>query len=295
MKFANKIRIFLIVALVLLVAGMAMLGFLGFNRTIDDKSSYEMQVSVDQIAGESVGILESATESAISENGLDPVSYSVQKLNDGSVLVYKFKSEVSSDKVQAVKTAIQTKLNENDLSAVNADVKFYENFGNNDYIDAKVLIALGIAIAVIFVYSIIMNKLAGSVAVLCSFILSMLLYTALMAITRIPATYLSILIGATAVFNAALTLVITTQYKAARKIDDKLPAMELCENVHKSLLKVYIALAVAIALGAIIAGAVGAVASIFLGLNILVAGVASMASAIYMTPLMWSLFKSKKK
>ncbi len=293
--FVKKLRIFLIVALVVLVVGMAMLGFLDVNRAIDDKPSYEMQVSVDQIAGESVSVLESATEKAFSDIGLKPVSYGAQKEKDGSILIYKFKSEIANEKITAVKDVVQAELDANNLSVVKADVKVYENYGNKISLGLNVILALGIASLVIFVYALIMNKLAGGVAVLSSSVLSMLLFVALMAITRIPATYWSILLGATVAFNAALSLVITTKYRAVKKADDKLSSIAVCESVNKLLRKVYIVLAVAIALSGIIAGAIGAVASIFLGLSILVAGVASMASAVYMTPLIYSLFKGKKK
>ncbi len=291
-SFANRIRLFLIVTLTLLVVGMTIFGVLGFNQTVDNKPSYEMQVSVDQIAGDSVEILKTSSESAIN-NLFD--NYSVQEMNEGSVLVYKFSYDVT-EKAAEVQASVQTALANCSVSGINANVKVYQNLGNYYSQAGVVILALSIAIVVIFVYALIMNKLAGGVAVVCSSILSVLLFLSIMAITRIPAQpYLAVLCSATAVIASVLALVITTKYKATLKAEEKLTSFEIAENVNNSFRSIYVILGVGLACLAIIAGAIGALSSVFLGLAVLVSGVASMASAVYMTPFIWSLISGKRK
>ncbi len=297
MKSLNKqIKIFLIATLVILVAGMAMLGILGgFNQSVDYSASYEMQVSVDQDAGKSIEVLKSSAEKALADNGLTPVDYASQELDEGVILVYKFNSDVS-DKAQAVKTAVQSALDK-DSGATNikADVKVYKL---SDYFAkqvGKTVLALGIAVAIIFVYSLIMNKLAGGVSVFCSTVLSVLVYLSIVSLTRLPAQpFLAILAGATCALSAGLSAVITSKYRSAVKENDKASAQNVAEDTHKALKSVYILILVAILVIAIIAGAIGLMSTLFLGLIVLVAGVSSVVSSIYMTPCIYMLIKGKK-
>ena len=47
-NFFKKIKYFFVFALVVLVAGMALLGILGFNQPVDYANNYELHISVDQ-------------------------------------------------------------------------------------------------------------------------------------------------------------------------------------------------------------------------------------------------------
>ena len=44
MKFMTKMKWFITVTLIVLVAGMAVFGFLGFNNSVDYSESYEINV-----------------------------------------------------------------------------------------------------------------------------------------------------------------------------------------------------------------------------------------------------------
>ncbi len=294
-NFANKIKIFLISVLILLVVGMTLFGVLGFNQNIDNKKSYEMQVSVDQIAGESVDVLKTSSNEVLSSLNDSCLDYSYQEMNEGAVLIYKFSYDVS-EQITTVKDTVQAALVANNLGGVNAEVKVFENLGSYNSQFKNVILALGISIAIIFVYALFMNKLAGGVAVLCSSVLSALVFLALMAITRIPAQpYLAILVSACVALTSAIAVAITTKYKALYKVDDKPNVKVIAEKVNKSLRTVYIALACGVGVISIVAGAIGLINSVFLGLGILVAGLTSISSAIYMTPCIWTLIKGRRK
>ncbi len=294
-KFSKKLKIFLISALVLLVAGMTIFGVFGLNQTLDNKKSYEMKISVDQVVGDSVDVLKtSADEALVNIYGSANTAF-YQEMNAGSVLIYKFSEDVTEN-VAAIKEYIQNKLDNSSVSGVNAEVKVYENSGDYDAQAVMAIVAISIAVVVIFAYALIMNKVAGGLAVLCASILAVLLFTALMALTRIPAQpYFAILASAVAAISSALALVITSRYKALSKAKDKASKMEIAQETHASLFKVFIALVAGVLLAAIIAGATAGLTSIYIGLAILVAGVSGVASAVYMTPIIWSLIKGKKK
>ncbi len=294
-KFTNKLKVYLIAVLVILVAGMTVLGLLGFNQNLDNKASYEMQVSVDQIVGDSVSVLKTSADEAVNGFGGMLKGYSYQEMNSGATLVYKFNYDVS-DKIDTVKTAVQTALDNSSVSGVKAEVKVYENDGDFYTQTLMAVLAVGIAVVVIFLYALIMTKLSGGVSVLCSSVLSVLLFTALMALTRIPAQpFFAILAAATVALSSAISLVITTSYKVAKKHDQKSSALELANGVNSSLRKVYLIISLGILVTAIIAGAACGLNSIFLGVAILVAGISAVSSAVYMTPFIWSLIKGSKQ
>ncbi len=292
LNFSNKLKVFLIVVLVILVAGMAMFGFLGLNQTIDYKSSYELQVSLDQNIDDVKATFTDATVSAMNANGVKFSDFSMQEMNDGFVLIYKLNAKVEDATKIAIQDSVNNALETHDIQA---EVKVYENLGSYDSQAGYIAIALAIAVVVTFAYSLIMNKLSGGVAVLCSSVLSAILFVALMGLTRIPAQpYFMILLSASVALALAISLVIVSRYKAFLKADDKSTAKDAVENVNKSLFKVYIAIAVCVLLSAVIAGAIGGLSTICLGLGILVAGIAGIASSVYMTPFIFSLIKGRK-
>lgn len=292
MTLNNKIRIFIIAVVTLLVVGIAMLSFLGFNQDVDNKSSYEMQVSIDQVAGDSVEVLKDSSNKAIAEIG----KYTLQELDKGAMLVYKFDFDVT-EYASSVETAVNTALSQSTtFSGVEAQVKVYKSAGNVYTQTSKLILALGVSLAIIFVYSLIMNKLSSAVAGICSSVLSVLLFTALMAITRIPAyPFFEVLCALAMVLSSAIALALTSRYKAVSKTEDKATAFTIAEKVNNSFRCVFIALAGCILLTSIIVGVVGLATSIFLALAILLAGLSAVASAVYMTPLMWSVLKGIKK
>ncbi len=294
MKFNlnKKIKIFLIAVLTILVVGMTMLGVLGFNQTIDNRASYRMEVSVDQITDKSVEILKTSSEKALADLGI--ADYKVLEKGEGSTIVYKFNYDVTS-KATAVKDAVQSALDAGELVGFGAEVSVYENLGNFATQTGNVIIAISVAIVLILAYALVMNKLSAGVATLCSSTLSVLFFSALMAITRIPSQpYFAILACCAVVLSSVLSLVITTKYKALAK-NSKASAQEISQTAHDSLRAIYIIMLVCVALAGIIVSAIGGLSLIFLGLGIIVAGLAGVISAVYMTPFMYTIVKNVKK
>ena len=292
LTFKNKIRVFIIVIVALLVVGISLFSFLGFNQDVDNKSSYEMQISLNQVAGESIDVLKASSVDALAEIG----KYSLQELNNGATLICKFDFDVT-EYALAVETSINAVLTQNTtFTGVEAEVNVYKTAGKTFTQIPSLVLVLGVSTALIFVYTLIMNKLSSAVAVLCSSLVSVLLFTALMATTRIPAyPFFEVFAGLAMITSSAIALAITSRYKALSYKDEKSTAFEIAEKAHHSLRFVFIALVGLACLASIIVAVIGLSASLFLGLGLLVAGLSAVVSAVYMTPLMWSLLKGINK
>ncbi len=291
----KKIKIFFIIALVLLVAGFTMFGVFGFNQPIDYKSSYEVQVSVDQKAGNTTTVLKDAADEYFSETGIKVLNYATQSIDDGMVVIYKFNSNVTED-VAGLKEYIQAKLDaESNVSNVSADVVVNESIGNNSSSIGKLLIALGIAVALIFVYSLIMNKLAGAVSVIFASVLSGVMFVAIVALTRIPAApFFAFSCALSIIVSSVLSVVLTSKYKVFVKNYDKMPSSEIIETVYNKSLRNYIFVGGIVLVSALALCAFMLPYAMFAGAQVLVAGLCGISSAIFATPFMWSLIKKSK-
>ena len=217
-KLCTKLKIFVIATLVILVAGMALIGTLGFNQNYGYKPSYEVQVSVDQNAGDSVDVLKKATAKAFASNGVTPVSYTIQEGNDGTIIYYQFSSDVTSKKA-SIQSTIQAQLDlDASVSNLVATVKVYEYHGSTDKQVVNTLIAIAVAVVIAFVYAIFLTKIKGAVATLATMVLSALLGIAIIGLTRIPvAPYLAMFIGVATLVGGVTAIALMSKIKAIEK------------------------------------------------------------------------------
>jgi len=287
-KFIKRIKIFIISALVIIVAGMSMLAFLGFNQPVDNKDSFEMQISVNQVAGNTVEVLQNASEKAIKDNDMFVVSE--QKLNGGATLIYKFNKDVS-DKAEVVEKAVQAALDGTDVVNVQATVSVHQLKGSHGSQALKVLLGLGIGLIVASLFVLILNKFASAVAVLSSSALSIVLFMSLVSLTRIPAQpYFAVFTCVASLFSLVISTIITTKYKSEIKKDSKISSAEVVGKANTELAITFALLMLAVLLFSLI---FGIITSIAVGLIMLAAGVAGVFTAIYFTPFMWALLRRK--
>ena len=93
----KKSKLFVVLSLVLIVAGLAVFGFMGFNQTVDKKECFEAKITIDQSFDDAKATLVSASKAYLDENNIKAADYAVQKLEDGNVFVYKFNKDVKLD------------------------------------------------------------------------------------------------------------------------------------------------------------------------------------------------------
>ena len=79
-KLNNVSKIFIILSLVIVVAGMALLGFLGLNQTVDYSDGYEMTVYAKNVLEDDAVAMKEATDEYLAQKGLSSNQFTTQVL-----------------------------------------------------------------------------------------------------------------------------------------------------------------------------------------------------------------------
>lgn len=277
----SKIKWFIIAALTVAFVGMTVLGFFGFNNTVDYRESFEIQVSLEHEAQEDAAKMKEAADKFFADNDISVVD--VQLVNDGNGLIYKLSNEVDCANLEST---IDT--------TVAVTVVANKVYAHNQLNPLTLLLAYGIAVVAIFVYMLIMNKLASAVAVICSSVISILLYVSMMSITRIPAVpYLEIMAMLSGVIGAAVSVTLVGSYKEKIGSAEKATCEQVANVVAKEDFKkcLYVIVAVAIASLALLLCFNTYMA--IMGAGLVIAGLVSVVTAYFVTPMIWTAIKGK--
>jgi preprotein translocase subunit SecF len=294
----DRIKFFIVATLSLVLVGLVLIGVFGFNTTVDypndTANGYELQVSVDQNAGNAYELLKSSTEEYFTANGLTP-SGVVQKISDGKALVYKFKTDVT-EKAAGLAAFVDGKLEAAGLTTVEVSADVYQLSSTSFDGVWTMVLACGIAVVAIFVYALIMEKLAGSLATVFSSVVAAILFVALLGITRIPAApFVGIGAAAAAVIAGASSVATVNRYREEAKNNANLSAAEVIEKVAASERNKYIILGAAIAVTAIALAVFGVPYLMIVSGQLLLAGVAGTFSAYLGSAFMWAAIKNAKR
>lgn len=286
-KLNLKAKLFIIISLVVLVVGMALLS-VGLNQTVDFKNSYEVRVSVNQKTG--IETIRTETEKFFEDNGIKTKDYAYQEIGDGKILVYKFNNEVPV-KVNDLQSHLQSKL----TGTLKATVEIDEVVTTQSEITGWVLLAIAISAVAIFVYSIIMEKLAGSVATLCASILSGLLFVSLVSITRIPAyPFIGVVAALSIALGAGITVSTIHRLNEEYKNSANKQTFELVDKVAKAEKGKYLFVAIAWLIVAVAISAFFAPYMMIVGGQLILAGICALAVSYFGAPLLWAVIKGKK-
>ncbi len=281
-------KLCIIITLILIVAGMAFFA-IGPNQTVDYSNSYEVRVSVNQKTG--IETVKSATEKYFSDNGIKTAEYAFQELDDGKVLIYKFKNEVP-EKIYGLANYVQPQLEETLKVTVDVD----EVVANDNQLSGWVLVALGIATVAIFLYALIMEKLSGAIATLSSSIFSAVLFVALINLTRIPAyPFFGVGIGFALAFGATLSVSTANRLKEEYKLANGVDAFAVADKVMETEKNKYLFTLIILLIGAVAVSALFLPYLMIVGGQIALAGVSALGIAYFTTPLVWASIKSAKK
>lgn len=295
MKNVTKnFKTFICIVFAVLVAGMAVLGFLGLNQTVDFSKSYEIMVGVDQNVGNASELVKENAEAYFADKGVLDKAYGYQSLDGGNVHLYKFDVDTGIEQ-EKLMSFLQTKIN-NDKIFVEVSVN--EVVRGNTMQTLNVVLALAIGAVAVFVYLCVMEKLASALSVLATSILATLLFVAVVACSRIPALpFFEICAVATLVLSLIFSTVIANRFKEEKKksANESLSVREIANIAISSSARRLTFLFIAILLIAILFACVGRGYSIFLGLQLLVADVCSVFVAVFATPTLWTALKTEKK
>ena len=297
-KLAKKYKLFIIIALVVVVIGMTLFGIFGFNNTVDYSSSYEVRVGIEQSVEGAKSTLKSGAEEYLSSKGIKAVDYASQQLNGGKTLVYKFDKNVELN-AEEMKGYIQDKFNEStSLYGITVTAEYSQVRGNNPFNVGAVVIAVAIAVVVAFLFALIMEKLSGALALICTSVASAIVFIAMLAIVRIPsepvvAISISLAMVLSAVLSCSTIAKCSEKYKLANV--SKPNAFEVAEQAIASENKKYLLTLIAVLIAAVTISAFIQPYLMFAGLHVLLAGLVASAVSYFGTPLMWALIKSGKK
>ena len=294
MKFnaVKKFKLWLIITLTVIVAGMFILGFAGFNNPVDFKVSYQVKVDAGYDVSNATSVAMESAEEFFNEKGISDASYAVTVGDDGTI-IYKFHNDVA-DKVDGLKEKVQNALDSANLN-YEAKVSVFES---TPYINSDLLgiaLAAGVSAVVILIYLLIMEKPASALSVLLSAAISALLLVSLLAITRTPALPFGTAMTAfTALLSTLLSTIFVGKVKDELKnvANDKLSNAELANKAFmKSSLVLLGVLAISLIAGIVLV-AVGTGYLKFLGIQIALGGVSAVFGAGAWTPVIWSGLKN---
>jgi len=144
----------------------------------------------------------------------------------------------------------------------------------------------------------IMNKLASAVAVICSSIASVVMFIAMIALTRIPALpYFEISAMFAGILGLLLAVSTVGRYREELKntTSNKFSVNEIAEKVAKTESKKYLYILVAIVIASVAVSAFFMRYMLIIGGQLLIAGIAAVACAYFISPLIWTAIKGKDK
>ena len=133
-------KVWIIITLLIIVAGMVFLGVFGLGQSPDYKKSYEVRVSVDQNVNGSGEIVKDAAEKFFSDKGIKIASYATQSMDDGATFVYKIAQKADTDfSTEELKNSVQNALQAKE------ETKKVQKKNNYFPLIVGILILLGIA------------------------------------------------------------------------------------------------------------------------------------------------------
>lgn len=305
MKFSinSKWKIWVILTVAVLVVGFVLFGIFGFNQTVDYKTSHEAVITMDtqhEIAPEK---LKEISETYFTAKNIEFVDYATESI-DGPTgkysVIYKFTKDVALD-TEEMQEYITTVVNSEyivfSVEYNDAVMPYYSNG------IGWIVLALGIASVVAFVYLFFVEKLASAVSVICSAVLSAILFVALLGATRIPAMpFATALCAVSFALATFLSAGLVNRFKEEIKLNEskhlsseKMTYTQIADKAAMSSLLRYSFVFIGLLLVSVVFIAAGAAYVKFLGLQLLVASVSAVFASLVGVPLLWPVLKNCKK
>ncbi len=306
-----KFKLWITITLALIVAGMTILGIFGFNQTVDYSDSYELQVKVEKNLGDANVIMTEEVDKYFAEKGIKDAEYSRQSETDGEKLIYKFKSSEAlfedANGLDTIKSELKAKIEQAFVDRGSEQIKHaglqveVNAYSATHVINQNVwkfVLAIGIAVVVMLVYIMIMEKVAGSLTVFFNTIIASILTIALMALTRIPAyPYLYGAIAISALLSSVISMVIVNRCKEIAKnvANEKMTAGEIVEKATSLSTLRIIFMGGAILVASLLLIILGTGMLKLMGLQLLVAGASSIFTSYGFTEIFYGLLKKTNK
>ncbi len=298
----KRFKLFTVLALCLIVAGLAVFSFFGFGKSAEQSAECVLTVNIDANIGDAEKVVKESAEEYFSNQKIKTVAHASKVSVNGEYYVYTV-SDLNGLGMEAVRDNLKSYI-EGKLGAVEGlgqlnvkvDVATPTYYVNNSV--SGILISAAIIYVATFIYFLFTEKLSGALTVFVSSLISGLLFFALMGLTRIPTeSMFGVTLVLSATLSAILSVVIVNRCK------------ELCRNVANDKKSYYkIGEMATAASGVRLAVVLGAIAVItialvllgnlqikLIGLQILISGVSAVFTAYAFSAVVWAYFKSFRK
>lgn len=286
----NKFKLWIIITLVVVVAGMVMLGVFGLNTAVDYRNGYEIKVSVDQDAEGSAANLKKYTEEYFSQKGVKTISCATQNSPEGTMFIYKI-----NDKPEFTGAELTTYLNDklNTPKAVaEAFVSEVVTYGAPQVWQTAV--PLAIAAVVLTLYIMIFEKPASALATLIASVIATGLFVAVVSLARIPAyPFFGTATALTFVLAFVLAAVTCNRFKEESKKPSNAGATfnELADLAAGASLIRYVFTGLSLLLVSLLLGVLKIGYPSFVGLLLVAADVCAVFAAFVWTPVLWAALR----
>ena len=296
MKILAKTKLWLIIALAVVVAGVAMFAIFGFNQTADNKASYEVQVAVDQNVNGAASVAKETAEKYFNEINYKYCGSLTQEYDDGAEYIYKFDTAKEFNKDE-LKSRIEEALNEKGLSGLNLEVtvNYKETVVTSGVGVWKLVLACAISLVAAFIITAIVNKFASAFTVVVNGVFAFIIHLALVSVTRVPAFPALIVGESTAVILTMLfSFFIVCGFKEGLKANEKADVNEITEKELNRSLKTLCLVAILGIFAAIFFAFTFKVYFVYTGLQIAIAIITAFLVSCVSTPSLWKVFKGIK-
>ena len=292
MKFSvtNKFKLWIIITLVVIVAGMVMLGVFGLNTAADYRNGYEIKVSVDQDADDSAVNLKKYTEEYFAEKGVKTVSYATQTSPDGTMFIYKINEKPAFTGAELTEF-LNGKLG---TSKAVAEAFVSETVSYGELQIWQTAVPLAIAAVVLTLYVMIFEKPASAIASLIASVIATGLFIAVVSLARIPAyPFFGTGVAFTFVFAFVLATVTSNRFKEESKKPSNSGASfgEIADLAAKASLVRYLFTGLSLLLAGVVLGVLKIGYPSFVGLMLVAADVCAVFAAFVWTPVLWAALK----
>ena len=211
--FLKNFKVWAIAAIAVIVAGIFVASFLGFNLSYDYTGGTEVNVLVVSTENEVLDKVSKDVNDVLSAKGLTAAEITKSESLGETDFIFKIQSSLTDDELITLQSAVVDKLNADIENTVTVNT-YHSVVTTNGYKVLWMCLAAGITLIIAFIYLAIRYKWAIAFAAICVSVVDMLIVIALFAITRIPVTasFYAILYA-----SMAITLLLATLFASAVK------------------------------------------------------------------------------
>lgn len=293
MKFdiIKKWKLWVIITLVVIVAGLGIFGFVGLNKALNVSNGCEIEISVDENIADAKTVAKDVAEAYFVENLIANKQGAVQEMTEYGY-IYNFDKVEWKDGASAedLLLKIETAIN-NDNVTVTVEVRDVVVLANSDLV--KIIIAVAVATVASFIYLLIVEKKRAAFTALISALLALVLNVALTALARVPVAINCLFTVVAFILSFVLSAGMLNRFKESQKLitAEKRDDVQIANIGAKASLMRYAFVFISLLIASVVMFVLGSVTLQAIALQLLVSNVCAVFTALIYTPIVWSVIK----